>query len=64
MASPYRTTVAYRGRTFVAVTAPKAVNQKGAPNKDRRIGLTPEEKEALKNGPYSWKRDQEETLSS
>jgi hypothetical protein len=58
MASPYRSSVAYRGQSFVAVTAPKGVNIKGAPNRDRKIGLTPEEKEAL-NGLYSWKKEED-----
>lgn len=56
MASPYRDSVAYRGQSFVAVTAPKAINQKGSKTKNS-IGLSEEEKDGLKEALYSWKKE-------
>jgi hypothetical protein len=54
MASPYRSTVAYRGDSFVSMCKPKATNVKGK-KENRSAGMTPEEKNSLYASLYTWK---------
>jgi hypothetical protein len=55
MPSPYRSTVAYRGESFVSMGGTGRTKIKGTLHFEG-VGLTPEEKEALIETFYSWRK--------
>lgn len=60
MASPYRSSVAYRGDSFVSMFKPSATNQKGGKSVGgRSAGMDEEEKRGLYEALYSWPKKEE-----
>jgi hypothetical protein len=62
MSSPYRSTVAYRGESFVSMSGKGRNKIKGTLHKEG-VGMTPEEKESLAKSLYSWKQEENEKES-